>query len=647
MREKLSVRSIVLALVLVVVWAWIDPYVEIVLSATQLGSFSPPGVALVTLIIFALAINPLLRIIPRRLGMRPFSLQELATSYVMLLAAAPVLSCQFAQWVVPVTTGPFYYQSLSNHYGEYLQLIPKWWGPRDPEVIRRFYEGAPAFAIQWSQWIKPLLSIGSMVFLLYFVFQCLAVLFEEQWIRRERLSFPLVQLPLALIEEPEKGLWAPMLRNKLLWIGAAVPGVVHLLNGLHTYFPAVPQIPLLMIDLAHNFTDRPWSSIGQFFICIYFCVIGYAFLLPFDIAVSMWVFFFLFKLECVFGAWTGWSFAGDSRGLRDAQFPYIVAQMTGSLMMLVGIMFFTARHHFAELWQKVIGRVKMAPGDPPYRLAVLGSVLGLLALGGWMALSGMPFWLGLVFFILTLIYMLATHRMMAEGGTNFLWAAQSAPNYILFSLDGGGSFSKQTWQIIFSMPYFTWNFKGAVGPHAFEAFKIIEQKSLPRRGLTVLSLVGIIIGMVAAYWAMIYLVHTQGGGAALDGYRYVHVGQRPFDELISVVSFPQSFSPQKFFAIFIGMGMMLFLTIMRWRFLWWHLHPIGYAASTAWGINYMWFSMLVGSLLNYLLTKYGGLKLYRQARPFFLGLILGDFIMMLLWLVVDSITGVRGYRLFG
>ncbi|MFQ6132836.1 MAG: DUF6784 domain-containing protein, partial [Armatimonadota bacterium] len=94
-------------------------------------------------------------------------------------------------------------------------------------------------------------------------------------------------------------------------------------------------------------------------------------------------------------------------------------------------------------------------------------------------------------------------------------------------------------------------------------------------------------------------------------------------------------------------AMLLLLTGMRWRFGWWRLHPVGYAASTIWATNFMWFSMLVGSALNFLILRYGGLRTYRRARPFFLGLILGDFLMMAVWFVVDAVTGVRGFRLFG
>jgi hypothetical protein len=61
----------------------------------------------------------------------------------------------------------------------------------------------------------------------------------------------------------------------------------------------------------------------------------------------------------------------------------------------------------------------------------------------------------------------------------------------------------------------------------------------------------------------------------------------------------------------------------------------------------MWFSLFLGSFFNYAITKVGGLKLYRSARLFFLGFIMGDFLMLGFWLLIDAFVGTRGFRLFG
>jgi len=45
-------------------------------------------------------------------------------------------------------------------------------------------------------------------------------------------------------------------------------------------------------------------------------------------------------------------------------------------------------------------------------------------------------------------------------------------------------------------------------------------------------------------------------------------------------------------------------------------------------------------------ARYGGARGYRAARPFFLGLIFGDFLMLGLWTVITAATGTRDFQLF-
>ena len=77
------------------------------------------------------------------------------------------------------------------------------------------------------------------------------------------------------------------------------------------------------------------------------------------------------------------------------------------------------------------------------------------------------------------------------------------------------------------------------------------------------------------------------------------------------------------------------------------MHPLGYAASTMWSMNFMWFSLLVGWLASAAALRYGGLSAQRKGRPFFLGLVLGDFLMVGVIAAIDAALGVRGYFLCG
>lgn len=48
--------------------------------------------------------------------------------------------------------------------------------------------------------------------------------------------------------------------------------------------------------------------------------------------------------------------------------------------------------------------------------------------------------------------------------------------------------------------------------------------------------------------------------------------------------------------------------------------------------------------MKYSIVKYGGLRAYRQARPVFLGLVLGEMTCAGIWAIIGVITGVsRGH----
>ncbi|MEK7399721.1 MAG: DUF6784 domain-containing protein [Candidatus Poribacteria bacterium] len=47
-----------------------------------------------------------------------------------------------------------------------------------------------------------------------------------------------------------------------------------------------------------------------------------------------------------------------------------------------------------------------------------------------------------------------------------------------------------------------------------------------------------------------------------------------------------------------------------------------------------------------IILRFGGVKRYRQALPFFIGLLLGDYTIASIWSIIGTILGIPLYRVF-
>ena len=83
---------------------------------------------------------------------------------------------------------------------------------------------------------------------------------------------------------------------------------------------------------------------------------------------------------------------------------------------------------------------------------------------------------------------------------------------------------------------------------------------------------------------------------------------------------------------------MLLLVFGYHRFLWWPLHPIGYLTTYSSAMQILWFSFFIGWLCNALVLRYGGVNLYKDVRVLFIGLVVGDMVMAIFWLIVGIFT---------
>ena len=52
-----------------------------------------------------------------------------------------------------------------------------------------------------------------------------------------------------------------------------------------------------------------------------------------------------------------------------------------------------------------------------------------------------------------------------------------------------------------------------------------------------------------------------------------------------------------------GVGFMVFLLFMRYTFIWWPLHPVGYIMHLSWATKCLWASFFIGWLLKFFILR--------------------------------------------
>ena len=268
-KSKMStfpLRAALIGVCLSLVINTVFPYGMLVLGTLDwTGDFIAPG-ALFSFFILILFFNTPLKWLKNKWALSP---RELDVIYTMMLAASVVPSTGVTAQLVPFLAGVSYYATAENNWTEVLHpFIKSWLIPQDAQAIKYFYEGLPQGApIPWAAWAVPLLAWASFMAALYLMMLALAALLHRQWAHHERLVFPLVQLPLDMIQQDARGSAAnPFLKNPLI-CGWALPfrsscwGLTDCTNTLTLYRPLCCPLPLRSFPICASCTSASGLSL--------------------------------------------------------------------------------------------------------------------------------------------------------------------------------------------------------------------------------------------------------------------------------------------------------------------------------------------------------------------------------------------------
>lgn len=587
--------------------------------------------------VFTLLINTILR--KFRIG---FSSSEQLLIYTMLIVCSSVVTMGFGSQILPMLAAPFYYATPENRWAEIIQPhIKSWLVPKGAENIRCFFEGLPKGAsIPWMTWIKPLSAWLPFILSLYLVMICIMVILRKQWVERERLTFPLVRLPMEIVKEEKGSILAPFYRNKVMWLGFGIPFLIGCLNALHHYFHFVPMINLAQYIPIFRQTTKICFRLS-------FPVIGLAYLINLDVAFSLWFFSLLFiTLGGIFNI-TGISSVENLGIYGVTHFPIFAHLGTGAFLVLVLYGLWMSRAHLRDVFRKAFKGDKKIDDSGEmlsYRTAVIGLILATLFMSLWLTLTGISFWISLLFLFGALFFFLGLTRIVAEGGVPTLTAPTISSSAVVFAVGSSNIGASNLVGLGFTYVYSSDLRTFPMSPVA-HGLKMSEEIGKKKRLLFWGILLALFIGIFASQWLIIKLSYTYGG-INLNSWYFVGGPKQPFLYTADKILHPEGPNGIGWLCKGIGVVIMFGLMFMRNRFLWWPLHPIGFPIGSNNWIVGLWFSIFLAWLLKSMILRYGGPKIYKNSIPFFLGLILGQYSCAGIWFIIDYFTKTTGNMVF-
>jgi len=487
--------------------------------------------------------------------------------------------------------------------------------------------------VPWAAWGICLAFWTAFMLLLVGAMLCLAVLVRKPWTEHERLTFPLVQLPQQMMFEP-----GSFFRSRAAWGGFALVATLESLRAVHALVPAVPAISLDIIDVGHWFATPPWNAMSSIYICFYPLAISLGFLLPSSVSFTLWVFFWIGKGEYVVGDilnLNGWP---SSLRPDASHFPFIDEQAVGGCIGIGLIAFWQA-------W-----RLVRRSADPDAKRALLGLTACAVLLVAACTALGAPPLLAAGVIVIYLLACATAARLRAEAGT--IWTSFPyivTADVVMTRLVPTAWIGSAALAGLAFMNWFPVDLRNVPMPYYLDSFHLADSSSLSWRRLAVAIAIATVVGVAAALAAN--LVAFYGVGAlsahARSDHWWVQFGRAPFDRASTLAAQPAHPDWVATGVVALSAVATWVLFVLRSRFIWFPLHPVGVATLGGMTTSALWLPYFIAWLAKVLITRYGGAGLYRRVMPFFLGAILGEAVTIMGWTLICWALGLPFFAFLG
>jgi len=434
----------------------------------------------------------------------------------------------------------------------------------------------------------------------------------------ERLQFPLARVPMDFAEGAEgPGLLPSLFRNRAFQTGLVVAAAFRFARALPLFFGA-QRAWEMVVPLRDVFADTPLATAAFANVPIWPYVVGFAYLVPADVSLSVWFFFLFGRAELVVGNWLALPSARGDHG------PLMQWQQAGAYVAFAAGLLFLARRHLRAVARRAFGLGGPDDAGEPvrYRVAFWGFCISIAACLAWYWHFGVGLHEGAAMLLVMFLTYFVYARAVAQSGVHVVRPVWT-PHSFLHGLSGGHLFSGPG-AVIASMQSTLLVTGGSVAlaPMAMGALRISEVFPRRRRWLVPALMAAIVLALACMSYTVLTQAYRHGVLNFEDPWGQQLVPFRTFAEANAMIRQPMRSAQRDLGAFTFGAVAMGFLTFMRARFYWWPVHPIGLLTIAGFHAQRLYIPFFLGWLTKVTVMKFGGGRRLRAGRHFFIALIM-------------------------
>jgi len=584
---------------------------EIIYHSADLASISLtfPGVWL------------LLVMLATRMFFKRFSRRAMLLIYASVAATVGIATMGMVQFLITTLLAPYQYATPANKFSEFFASIPRWAAPHGNDVLKGFWMGNSSLYEPeiWRAWVVPVLAWGGFLLTFLAAQYCLAHLFYPRWSKEERLTFPIVQLPLMLTEQPNTF-------KKALLFGAVVAFAVQAMSALNFLYPWIPCLRTLPTEFG-QYLPESMRCMAPLYIAFYPCVIGLSALVPTNILYSCVVCFWLVKLETLGGHMLGFDAGGTG-------FPYPGEQGQGAVLAFALIVLWSARRSLRKSMSN--------KEDRAYWIALVVAMEILVIYG--VALGLRPI-VSMMLFGLFMLFMVGGGWVRAAVG--MVWNPGNEVSWFPRTFLGAGTHTDEG----IGLAYLRWfsfgDFRAHALPNYTDSMRLSEAAGIERSQLMKTLAIATVLSVFASLWIALDVYYKNGAATARCDWWRVYQGREGFNIARATLNGTTlKVGSSQILASIWGAMMVMMFYMANLKLTWWPFHPVGFVLAQIRMFDWLWLPMGIAAVSKSLMLRSGGLKMYKRAMPFFVGLVVGDYVISGILTLISWLLKMPMYKTF-